>query len=121
MTGPLPPGASGPASCQARSRAADRAARIARNAAGASAASLLTSRDTTGSEATGPNSAGSARSTPMSARQSQSCLQTGHPGSFGQQQRARVRHDPRTVSRHRDLRPPDCILHLKSAFGSARI
>ena len=57
MTGPPPaPGASSPASAQAHSRAAARAARIARSARGPSAASTLTSRDTTGSDATGPAS-----------------------------------------------------------------
>ncbi len=67
---PSDPGAAPPASAQARSRAAARAARTALSARGASAARRLTSRDTTGSEATGPNSAGSARRAPMSARQS---------------------------------------------------
>src|SRR5436190_2874314 len=43
---------------------------MAANTFGASAASAATVRDTVGSEATNPNTAGSARSTPMSARQS---------------------------------------------------
>ena len=64
------PGADGPASAHARARAAERAARIAFKARGASVASRATSRDTTGSEATGPNSSGCARSTATSARQS---------------------------------------------------
>ena len=51
-------GRASPASAQARSRAAARAARIARSARGASAASAPTSRETTGSEATGPASSG---------------------------------------------------------------
>ena len=55
---PSAPGAASPASAQARSRAAARAARIAFSARGASAASALISRDTTGSEATGPNRSG---------------------------------------------------------------
>jgi hypothetical protein len=55
---------------QARSRAAARAARIAASARGLSAARHLTSRDTTGSDATGPARAGSPRSTAISARQS---------------------------------------------------
>ena len=44
-------------------------------------------------------------------------LQPGDPGGLGQQQRARVGHDPRSVIRHRDLRAAGCILHVKSAFG----
>jgi uncharacterized membrane protein YhhN len=51
----MAPGAASPARAQALSRAAARTARIAFSARGASAASLLTRRDTTGSEATGPN------------------------------------------------------------------
>src|SRR5262249_59268641 len=47
-----------------------RAARIAFSAVGASAASVVISRETTGSEATGPNSSGWARSIATSARQS---------------------------------------------------
>jgi hypothetical protein len=71
MTGPpSPPGAESPASAQARSRAAARAARIAASARGPPAASVLTSRDTTGSDATGPARAGCSRSTAISARQS---------------------------------------------------
>src|SRR5580700_4331932 len=58
---PSVPGAAPAASAQARSRAAARAVRIAFSAGGASAASLVTSRETTGSEATGPNSSGCAR------------------------------------------------------------
>ena len=67
---PIPAWCRSPASAQARSRAAARAVRIARSARGASAASAATSRETTGSEATGPNSSGWARSTATSARQS---------------------------------------------------
>ena len=67
---PSAPGAFSPASAQARSRAAARAARIAFSARGPSAASAATSRDTTGSDATGPASSGCSRSTAMSARQS---------------------------------------------------
>jgi len=48
------PGARSPASAQARSRAAARALRIARSARGPSAGSAATSREITGSEATGP-------------------------------------------------------------------
>ena len=71
MTSPPPaPGAASPASAHARSRAAARAARTAFSARGRSAASWLTSRDTTGSDATGPASPGCSRSTAMSARQS---------------------------------------------------
>jgi len=71
VTSPPPaPGASRPASDQARSRAAARAARIAFSARGPSAASAVTSRDTTGSDATGPARSGCSRSTAMSARQS---------------------------------------------------
>jgi hypothetical protein len=59
VTRPPPaPGADSPTSFQARSRAAARAARIAFSARGAPAASALISRETTGSEATGPNSSG---------------------------------------------------------------
>ena len=55
MTSPPPaPGAFCPASAQARSRAAARAARIAFSAREPSAASAVTSRDTTGSDATRP-------------------------------------------------------------------
>jgi hypothetical protein len=67
---PSAPGASCPASAQARSRAAARADRTALSARGRSAASWLTSRDTTGSDATGPASSGCSRRTAMSARQS---------------------------------------------------
>ena len=67
---PSAPGAASPASAQARSRAAARAARIAASARGPSAARELTSRDTTGSDATDPASSGCSRSTAMSARQS---------------------------------------------------
>ena len=67
---PSPPGAASPASAQARSRAAARAARIAASARGPLAASVLTSRDTTGSDATGPARSGCSRSTAISARQS---------------------------------------------------
>ena len=67
---PSAPGAASPASAQARSRAAARAARIAASARGPSAASALTSRDTTGSDATGPARSGCSRSTAISARQS---------------------------------------------------
>ena len=67
---PPAPGAVSPASAQARSRAAARAARIASSARGPSAARDLTSRDTTGSDATGPARAGCSRSTAISARQS---------------------------------------------------
>jgi hypothetical protein len=70
-TSPPPaPGAAFPASAHTRSRAAARAARIAVSDRGASAARAAISRDTTGSEATGPNSSGCARSTATSARQS---------------------------------------------------
>ena len=58
-----------PAPRRARGRAA-RALRIARSARGASVARAVTSRDTTGSEATGPASSGWERSTAISARQS---------------------------------------------------
>ncbi len=64
------PGAFSPASAQACSRAAALAARIAFSACGPSAASIATSRDTTGSDATSPARAGCSRSTAMSARQS---------------------------------------------------
>ena len=67
---PSAPGARSPASAQARSRATARAWRIARSARGPSAASVATSRETTGSDATGPHSCGWARSTATSARQS---------------------------------------------------
>ena len=70
ISDPSAPGARSPASAQARSRAAARALRIARSARGASAASAVISRDTTGSEATGPASSGWERSTATSARQS---------------------------------------------------
>ena len=71
MTGPpSAPGAGSPASAQARSRAAARAVRIAASARTWSAARVLTSRDTTGSDATGPARSGWSRNTAMSARQS---------------------------------------------------
>ena len=56
-------GARPPACCQARARACARAVWIARNAAVGSAAIRSIVRDTVGSEATGPNRPGSARST----------------------------------------------------------
>ena len=67
---PSAPGAFSPASAHARSRAAARADRMAFSARGRSAARALTSRDTTGSDATGPASSGCSRSTAISARQS---------------------------------------------------
>jgi hypothetical protein len=67
---PSAPGALSPASVQARSRAAARAARIAFSACGRSPARALTSLETTGSDATGPASSGCSRSTAISARQS---------------------------------------------------
>ena len=67
---PPAPGEASPASAQARSRAAARTARIAFSARGASAASRAISRETTGSEATGPDRPGCERSTAISARQS---------------------------------------------------
>ena len=71
VTSPPPaPGAASPASAHARSRAAARADRMAFSARGRSPASWLTSRDTTGSDATGPASSGCSRSTAISARQS---------------------------------------------------
>ena len=63
-------GASSPASVQTRRRAAARAVSIATNAWSTSSAKVSTSRDTVGSDATGPNTAGSARSRFTSARQS---------------------------------------------------
>lgn len=56
--------------CRARSRVSARAARIARSAFSPEAARVSTRRETVGSEATGPNTAGSARNMPTSARQS---------------------------------------------------
>ena len=53
-----------------RARAAARAARIAGNATSMSPAKAVTSRDTVGSEATGPNRPGWARTTARSAAQS---------------------------------------------------
>jgi hypothetical protein len=67
---PLWTGAASRASAQARFRADGRAVRIALSASGASAASVLTSREITGSEATGPASSDRARNTATSARQS---------------------------------------------------
>ncbi len=55
---------------QATRRAAARAARIAATAASPSSARISISRDTVGSEATGPNSSGWARTIATSARQS---------------------------------------------------
>jgi hypothetical protein len=70
-TSPPPaPGAAAPASAHTRWRAAARADRIAVSDRGASAAKTAISRDTTGPEATGPNSSGCARSAATSARQS---------------------------------------------------
>jgi len=63
-------GACSPANCQARARTAARAVLIAFSAAGASAASASTVRETVGSEATRPYRPGSVRSNAMSARQS---------------------------------------------------
>jgi hypothetical protein len=63
-------GACSPASRHTRARAATRAASIAANARGTSAASVSIVRDTVGSEATSPNTVGSARSSAMSAKQS---------------------------------------------------
>ena len=48
---------------------------------------------------------------------------TVHAGQLqrpGQQQPARLGHDPRSVSRHSDLGAPGCSLHLKSAFRAGR-
>lgn len=53
---PPAPGAASPARSQARCRASARAARMAFSARGASAAKWAISRETTGSEATGPDS-----------------------------------------------------------------
>ena len=58
---PPAPGALSPASAQARSRAAARAPRTAFSARGRSAARVLTSRDATGSDATGPASCSCSR------------------------------------------------------------
>jgi hypothetical protein len=63
-------GAAFPANRHAFSRAIARAAWIALNAAGASAARASIVRETVGSEATSPYTFGSARSNAMSARQS---------------------------------------------------
>jgi hypothetical protein len=63
-------GACSPASAHALRRATARAALIVVSVTGASAANVSTSRDTVGSEATGPNTCGCARSWAMSARQS---------------------------------------------------
>ncbi|AFA76050.1 hypothetical protein GPOL_174p00290 (plasmid) [Gordonia polyisoprenivorans VH2] len=63
-------GAAVPAAVHACARAAARAALIADKAAGASVASVEISRDTVGSEATGPNTPGSARTWLISANQS---------------------------------------------------
>jgi hypothetical protein len=63
-------GACSPAKDHTRARAAALAAWIAFNTLAASAASAVIVRDTVGSEATGPNTAGSARSTATSAKQS---------------------------------------------------
>jgi hypothetical protein len=59
-----------PVSRHARARAAARAAAIAASTAGASWARRVMVRDTVGSEATNPYTAGSARTRAMSARQS---------------------------------------------------
>jgi hypothetical protein len=67
---PSAPGPDSPASAQTRFRAAARAVRIALRACGATAASVLTSREITGSEATGPAGSGRTRNTATSARQS---------------------------------------------------
>ena len=85
---PSAPGAASPASAEARSRAAARAARIAASARSPSPASELTSRDTTESDATGPARPGCSRSTAISARQSPK-----------RQRRSQVRHDlPRSCT-----------------------
>ncbi|BCK66447.1 hypothetical protein Srufu_004000 [Streptomyces libani subsp. rufus] len=63
-------GDAGPASFQALSRATARAARIAPTAFGPPAAGAPISRETVGSDATGPNTSGCSRRTPMSPRQS---------------------------------------------------
>jgi hypothetical protein len=101
---PSAPGALSPASAQARSRAAARAPRIAFSDRGRSPASWLTSRDTTGSDATGPASPGCSRSTAMPARQSPPRATAAarpamiFPGSWtarGARHRARFRDRPR--------------------------
>ena len=92
ISDPSAPGARSPASVQARSRAAARALRIARSARGASAASAVISRDTTGSEATGPASSGCERSTAISARQSPAERQRHHQVS---NDLPRIMHRPR--------------------------
>ncbi len=63
-------GAWAPAWAHAIWRAVARAVLMARNAVGASAARVVNSRDTVGSEATDPNTPGSSRSRATSARQS---------------------------------------------------
>jgi hypothetical protein len=70
ISAPSAPGADFPASFHTCSRAAARALRIARTAFGPAAAKVLTSRDTVGSDATGPKISGEDLSTAMSARQS---------------------------------------------------
>jgi hypothetical protein len=67
---PSATGDAGPARFQARSRTAARAARIARTAFGPAPARVVTRRDTVGSDATGPNTPGCSRRTPMSERRS---------------------------------------------------
>lgn len=70
ITCPAASGAAVPANFQDRSRASARAVLIAARAFGPAAARASTSRETVGSEGTGPKTPGSARSVPTSARQS---------------------------------------------------
>jgi len=70
ITCPVASGAAGSADFRTRWRTSARAERIAVRAFGPAAARAPISRETVGSEATGPNTPGSARSMPTSARQS---------------------------------------------------
>lgn len=67
---PVVSGDVAPADCQTRSRASARADQIAVRAFGPAVARVSMRRETVESEATGSNTAGSARSVPTSARQS---------------------------------------------------
>src|SRR5262249_39972174 len=113
---PSAPGAACPARSHACSRAAARAARITVSARGASRASWLTRREITGSDATGPNSAGCSRSTATSARQSPPSGRAtarsamNFPGSRGA---PAARHRP-SPSDSRRLRPVTCSTWVSS-------
>ena len=114
-------GRAAPASCHARARAAARAVSIAASAAGASAASASIVRDTVGSEATGPNTPGSDRSSAMSARQSPpSASVTARSSTTLAGSCTAMRLTPRRQRRRQRLVQPDPADQSRSAAPRRR-